>query len=61
MQAVFSLLMGHALPLLFWSNGWDPDNYCLPIHSSLCDLVGQLLLVLCYELVGQLGTDVDAS
>lgn len=39
--------------------GYDPDNYCLPVHSALCDLAGQLLLVACYEFAGQMGADVD--
>ncbi|KAG8927637.1 hypothetical protein FRC01_007144 [Tulasnella sp. 417] len=43
----------------FCLSGYDPDNYCLPVHSALCDLIGQLMLVACYELAGQLGADVD--
>ncbi|KAG8933735.1 hypothetical protein FRC03_010280 [Tulasnella sp. 419] len=54
-----SLLMAHYLTLIFWAFGCDPDNYCLPVHSALTDLCGQLMLVACYELAGQLGTDVN--
>lgn len=57
-QVISSLTLAHFATLLFWSNGYDPDNYCLPVHSALCDLVGQLMLVACYELVGQMGGDV---
>lgn len=29
--------------------------YALPVHSALMDLIGQLLLVLCFVLVSSLG------
>jgi solute carrier family 41 len=32
--------------------------YALPIHSALMDLIGQLLLVLCFEIVSLLGAKV---
>lgn len=32
--------------------------YALPIHSALMDLIGQLLLVLCFEIVSHLGGKV---
>jgi hypothetical protein len=32
--------------------------YALPIHSALMDLIGQLLLVLCFEIVSLLGAHV---
>ena len=54
-----SLSLAHYLTLAFWAYGYDPDNYCLPVHSALMDLTGQLMLVACYELVGQIGVDVD--
>ncbi|RXW21813.1 hypothetical protein EST38_g4037 [Candolleomyces aberdarensis] len=38
-----------------WSKNRDPDMYALPIHSALMDLIGQLLLVLCFEIVTKLG------
>ncbi|OJA11197.1 hypothetical protein AZE42_06241 [Rhizopogon vesiculosus] len=57
--AVFtSLVVARLLTDLLWSKGLDPDTYALPIHSALMDLVGQLLLVLCFEIVSLLGTNL---
>ncbi|KAG0692383.1 Mg transporter [Suillus ampliporus] len=57
--AVFiSLVVARLLTGLLWSKGLDPDTYALPIHSALMDLVGQLLLVLCFEIVSFLGTNL---
>ncbi|KAG1819790.1 uncharacterized protein BJ212DRAFT_1446130 [Suillus subaureus] len=56
--AVFtSLVLARSLTDLLWSRGFDPDIYALPIHSALVDLVGQVLLVLCFEIVSYLGTN----
>ncbi|KIK47693.1 hypothetical protein CY34DRAFT_190899 [Suillus luteus UH-Slu-Lm8-n1] len=50
--AVFtSLVVAQLLTDSLWSRGFDPDIYALPIHSALVDLVGQVLLVLCFEIV----------
>ena len=46
-----SLVVARTLTGFLWSKKLDPDMYALPIHSALMDLVGQLLLVLCYEIV----------
>ncbi|KIO25583.1 hypothetical protein M407DRAFT_208950 [Tulasnella calospora MUT 4182] len=59
LSTTIALVIAHYLTLIFWSRGYDPDNYCLPVHSALCDLIGQLMLVACYELAGELGADVD--
>ncbi|OAX36013.1 Mg transporter [Rhizopogon vinicolor AM-OR11-026] len=57
--AVFtSLVVARLLTNLLWSKGLDPDTYALPIHSALMDLVGQLLLVLCFEIVSLFGTNL---
>uniref|UniRef100_D8PUR5 SLC41A/MgtE integral membrane domain-containing protein n=1 Tax=Schizophyllum commune (strain H4-8 / FGSC 9210) TaxID=578458 RepID=D8PUR5_SCHCM len=45
-----SLLVAYHLTKFLWSRGLDPDSNALPLHSALMDLVGQLLLVLCFEL-----------
>lgn len=34
--------------------------YALPIHSAFVDVMGQLLLVLCFEIVSGLGGNVTA-
>ncbi|KAG8982855.1 Transcriptional regulator, partial [Tulasnella sp. 427] len=54
LSTTIALVIAHYLTLIFWSRGYDPDNYCLPVHSALCDLIGQLMLVACYELAGEL-------
>jgi len=50
-----SLIVAQSLTRYLWSKGLDPDMYALPIHSALMDLIGQLLLVLCFLLVSFLG------
>ncbi|EGN96398.1 hypothetical protein SERLA73DRAFT_186115 [Serpula lacrymans var. lacrymans S7.3] len=50
-----SLYLAQFLTNFLWSRKRDPDMYALPIHSALMDLVGQLLLVLCFEIVTALG------
>ncbi|KAF9453714.1 hypothetical protein P691DRAFT_657998 [Macrolepiota fuliginosa MF-IS2] len=50
-----SLVIARYLTDWLWSKNRDPDMYALPIHSALMDLIGQLLLVLCFEIVSRLG------
>ncbi|KAJ7611726.1 solute carrier family 41 member 1 [Roridomyces roridus] len=56
-----SLLIARALTNFLWSRNLDPDMYALPIHSALMDLIGQLLLVLCFEIVSLLGAKVEVK
>lgn len=60
-QVTASLFLARALTHLLWRRGLDPDMYALPIHSALVDLVGQLLLVVCFELVARIGVPVKAG
>lgn len=57
-QITISLLMSQLITTLLWKRGLDPDMYALPCQSALTDLVGQLLLVACYELASLLGAQV---
>ncbi|KAL9714657.1 hypothetical protein Ac2012v2_001316 [Leucoagaricus gongylophorus] len=58
--AVFtSLVIARLLTSWLWSKNRDPDMYALPIHSAMMDLVGQSLLVLCFEIVSLLGGRVE--
>jgi solute carrier family 41 len=50
-QVAISLFLARFLTNYLWSKKLDPDMYALPIHSAFMDLVGQLLLVLCFEIV----------
>ncbi|KAF5365558.1 hypothetical protein D9757_010905 [Collybiopsis confluens] len=50
-----SLFIARLLTNFLWSRNLDPDIYALPIHSAFMDLIGQLLLVLCFEIVTLLG------
>lgn len=50
-----SLFIARWLTYLLWKRKLDPDIYALPIHSALMDLIGQGLLVLCFEVVSLLG------
>jgi len=57
--AVFtSLMLAKYLTTYLWNRNLDPDMYALPIHSALVDLISQLLLVLCFEIVSLLGVKV---
>ena len=57
-QVLVSLTFARLLTNSLWAMKRDPDVYALPIHSALMDLVGQLLLVLCFEIVSRLGGKV---
>ncbi|KAF8496847.1 Mg transporter [Russula emetica] len=39
-------------------HGYDPDVYVMPIHSAIMDLMGELLLVSCFELASAIGLHV---
>ncbi|KIJ63361.1 hypothetical protein HYDPIDRAFT_113350 [Hydnomerulius pinastri MD-312] len=53
-----SLVIARALTNYLWSKGRDPDMYALPIHSAVMDLIGQLLLVLCFTIVSLIGVNL---
>jgi solute carrier family 41 len=53
-----SLSVAYVLTTYLWSHNYDPDMYALPIHSALMDLVGELLLVACFELASAIGLHV---
>ncbi|KAG0380113.1 hypothetical protein BGX24_010143 [Mortierella sp. AD032] len=42
---VISLAMAKWITHIFWKHGYDPDNYALPILTSLLDVIGTVLLV----------------
>ncbi len=56
-----SLILARFLTNYLWSKGHDPDMYAMPIHSSVVDLVGQLLLVMCFEVVCVVGRESGGS
>lgn len=56
-----ALLLARVLTNFLWKRKLDPDMYALPIHSALVDLIGQLLLVVCFELVSHIGVPVKAG
>ncbi len=56
-----SLILARFLTNYLWLKGHDPDMYAMPIHSSVVDLVGQLLLVMCFEVVASLGGKVEVQ
>ncbi|KAF8643554.1 hypothetical protein AX16_008942 [Volvariella volvacea WC 439] len=55
-----SFFIAYKLTNWLWSLDRDPDMYALPIHSAAMDLVGQLLLVFCFEVASVLGAKVRA-
>ncbi|KAH9972906.1 hypothetical protein BJV74DRAFT_968188 [Russula compacta] len=57
--AIFaSLVIAYFITNYLSRRGYDPDVYSLPIHSAIVDLLGQLLLVSCFELASALGLRV---
>ncbi|KAI0317479.1 hypothetical protein OF83DRAFT_1171950 [Amylostereum chailletii] len=56
-----SLLVARVLTTFLWTRKLDPDMYALPIHSALMDLVGQVLLVSCFEFAGLIGIHLRAN
>ena len=58
MKIAISLTLGYFLTNYLWSHKYDPDMYALPIHSALMDLVGEILLVACFELASAIGLHV---
>ncbi|KAG6861777.1 hypothetical protein C0995_012281 [Termitomyces sp. Mi166 len=54
---LISLYVAKRLTDYLWSKDCDPDMYALPIHSAFMDLVGHILLAVCFEIV-QLFIDV---
>ncbi|KZT51765.1 hypothetical protein CALCODRAFT_503132 [Calocera cornea HHB12733] len=61
MTTALSLLVAYWLTHLFWRHQLDPDTYCLPIQSSVVDLLGPAILVVCYELAQACGAEVVAG
>ncbi|KAL1742222.1 Mg transporter [Schizophyllum fasciatum] len=59
MAVAISLFIAYHLTAFLWARGLDPDSNALPLHSSFMDLVGQLLLVLCFEIVSAMGVVVE--
>lgn len=57
-QVAVSLVTAQWLTVFLWNQKRDPDMYALPLHSALMDLVGQLLLVVCFEIASSLGAHV---
>lgn len=60
-QVIISLYLSQILTNFLWKRNLDPDMYALPVHSAFVDLVGQLLLVACYEVASSLGAKVATN
>ncbi|KAH9948139.1 hypothetical protein B0H21DRAFT_265446 [Amylocystis lapponica] len=58
---VISLYIARIATNILWRRDLDPDMYAMPFHSALVDLVGQLLLVACYEIASLLGSHVRSK
>ncbi|KAF9169655.1 hypothetical protein BGX20_010025 [Mortierella sp. AD010] len=57
---VIALALAKSVTLLFWRWGYDPDNYALPILTSLIDVLGTALLVIGFWVLGY-GNDTNPS
>ena len=57
-QITISLAIAQPTTTLLWKRHLDPDMYALPFQSAITDLIGQLLLVACYEVASLLGVKV---
>ena len=60
-QVIASLFLAQALTNILWKRNLDPDMYAFPIHSALVDLIGQLLLVVCFEILSHLGVPLKSQ
>ncbi|KAF9101322.1 hypothetical protein BGX27_011534 [Mortierella sp. AM989] len=49
---VISLALAKSITQVFWRWGYDPDNYALPILTSLIDVLGTALLVVGFWILG---------
>ncbi|KAF9284289.1 hypothetical protein BGZ68_004793 [Mortierella alpina] len=49
---VIALVLAKWITVLFWKWGYDPDNYALPILTSLIDVLGTALLVAGFWVLG---------
>ncbi|KAF9908765.1 hypothetical protein BX616_011378 [Lobosporangium transversale] len=49
---VIALVLAKQITLSFWKYGYDPDNYALPILTSLIDVLGTALLVAGFWILG---------
>ncbi|KAI0699660.1 hypothetical protein BC835DRAFT_1405045 [Cytidiella melzeri] len=58
---IASLFLAQLLTHFLWKRNLDPDMYALPIHSALVDLIGQLLLVVCFEILSHLGVPLKSQ
>ncbi|CCM05763.1 uncharacterized protein FIBRA_07996 [Fibroporia radiculosa] len=56
-----SLSVAQVVTNYLWKRDLDPDMYAMPLQSAVMDLVGQLLLVLCYEAAALLGSKVRSK
>ena len=60
-QVSASLVFAQLLTEFLWKRNYDPDMYAMPLHSSVVDLIGQLLLIVCFEIVSLMGQAVEAK
>ena len=59
-QVAVALVLAKGITEYFWKWELDPDMYALPIHSALMDVVGQSLLVACFEVASLLGAKMQS-
>jgi cation transporter-like permease len=50
-QVMILILLCYVLVHLVWRLNKNPDNFCIPILTSTGDLLGVILLFLCFHLV----------
>ena len=61
MQVLSSLFVAQLVTLYLWRRDLDPDIYAMAIQTSIVDLLGQLLLVLGFEIAQALGANVKTK
>ena len=54
-QVMILILMCYVLVHLVWRLNKNPDNFCIPLLTSTGDLLGVILLFLCFHLVYLMG------
>jgi len=52
MAALSMVIIAYAVGILTYRKGWDPDNFVIPIESSLADTITTISLLVALNLIG---------
>jgi len=52
LAALSMVIIAYAVGILTYRKGWDPDNFVIPIESSLADTITTISLLVALNLIG---------